>query len=133
MLHNGMLSTGRLYVDEMLNECLLNVFTVLLICSSMKRCRIRSPHTIKYSLLHAIEMYLIVFMVNKSLSKSKSKSGKSNNCEMAWEIKIDIELVKSLNLYIIRDRRDYFLTILMFKTIHGFEPTFQRAFQIGLL
>ena len=74
MLHNEMLSTGRLYVDEMLDECLLNVFTVLLICSSMKRSGIRSPHTIKYSLLHAIEMYLIVFMVNKSLSKSKSKS-----------------------------------------------------------
>ena len=69
-----MLSTGRLYVDEMLNECLLNVFTVLLICSSMKRCGIRSPHTIKYSLLHAIEMYLIVFMVNKSLSMSMSMS-----------------------------------------------------------
>ena len=70
MLRNEMLSTGRLYVDEMLNECLLNVFTVLLICSSMKRCGIRSPHAIKYSMLHAIEMYLIVLMVNKSLSKS---------------------------------------------------------------
>ena len=74
MFHNEMLSTGRLYVDEMLNECLLNAFTVLLICSSMKRCGIRSPHTIKYCMLHAIEMYLIVFMMNKSLSKSKSKS-----------------------------------------------------------
>ena len=40
----------------------------------MKRCGIRSPHTKKYSLLHAIEMYLIVFMVSKSLSKSKKKS-----------------------------------------------------------
>ena len=73
MFHNEMLSTGRLYVDKMLNECLLNVFTVLLICSSMKRCGIRSPHTIKYSLLHGNKMYLIVFMVSKSLSKSVSK------------------------------------------------------------
>ena len=35
-----------------------------------------------------------------------------------------IELVKSLNLYTIRDRRDYFLTILMFKSIHGIAPTY---------
>ena len=59
----------------MLNECLLNVFTILLTlesCSSMKRCGIRSPHTVKYSLIHAIEMYLIVFMLNKSLSEPES-------------------------------------------------------------
>ena len=35
-----------------------------------------------------------------------------------------IELVKSLNLYTIQDRRDYFLTILMFKSIHGIAPTY---------
>ena len=35
-----------------------------------------------------------------------------------------IELVKSLNFYTIRDRRDYFLTILMFKSIHGIAPTY---------
>ena len=35
-----------------------------------------------------------------------------------------IELVKSLNLYTVRDRRDYFLTILMFKSIHGIAPTY---------
>ena len=35
-----------------------------------------------------------------------------------------IELVKTLNLYTIRDRRDYFLTILMFKSIHGIAPTY---------
>ena len=77
MFHYEMLSTGRLYADEMLNECLLNVFTILLTlesCSSMKRCGIRSPHTVKYSSLHAIGMYLIVFMVNKSLSGSESES-----------------------------------------------------------
>ena len=34
-----------------------------------------------------------------------------------------IELVKSLNLYTIRDRRDHFLTILMLKSIHGIAPT----------
>ena len=45
----------------------------------MKHCGIRSPHTIKYSLLHATEMYLIVFMVNKSLSMSMSMS-------MSWEV-----------------------------------------------
>ena len=35
-----------------------------------------------------------------------------------------IGLVKSLNLYNICDRRDYFLTILMFKAIHGITPTY---------
>ena len=35
-----------------------------------------------------------------------------------------IELVKSLNPYTIRDRRDYFLTILIFKYIHGIAPTY---------
>ena len=35
-----------------------------------------------------------------------------------------IDLVKSLNLYNFRDRRDYFLTILMFKAIHGIAPTY---------
>ena len=35
-----------------------------------------------------------------------------------------IELVKSLNVYIIRDSRDYFLTILMFKSVHGIAPTY---------
>ena len=35
-----------------------------------------------------------------------------------------IDLVKSLNLYNIRDRRDYFLTILMFKAIYGIAPTY---------
>ena len=33
------------------------------------------------------------------------------------------ELVKSLNLYTIRDRRDHFLTILILKSIHGIAPT----------
>ena len=35
-----------------------------------------------------------------------------------------IELVESLNPYTIRDRRDYFLKILMFKSIHGIAPTY---------
>ena len=35
-----------------------------------------------------------------------------------------IDLIKSLNLYTIRERRDYFLTILMFKAIHGIAPTY---------
>ena len=35
-----------------------------------------------------------------------------------------IDLMKSLNLYTIRERRDYFLTILMFKAIHGIAPTY---------
>ena len=33
-----------------------------------------------------------------------------------------IDLVKRLNLYTIRERRDYFLTTLMFKAIHGIAP-----------
>ena len=33
-----------------------------------------------------------------------------------------IDLVKRLDLYIIRERRDYFLTTLMFKAIHGIAP-----------
>ena len=72
-----MLSTGRLYADEMSNECLLSEFPILLTlesCSSMKLCGIRSPHTVKYLLSHAITMYLIVFMVNKSLSESETES-----------------------------------------------------------
>ena len=35
-----------------------------------------------------------------------------------------IDFVKSLNLYNIRDRRDYFLTISIFKAIHGIVPTY---------
>ena len=35
-----------------------------------------------------------------------------------------IDLIKSLNLYTIRERRDYFLTILMLKAIHGIAPTY---------
>ena len=35
-----------------------------------------------------------------------------------------IEPVKSLNLYTIRDRRYYFLTVLMFKSTHGIAPTY---------
>ena len=49
----------------------MKMSTVLLICSSIKHCGIRSPNTINHSLLHAVEMYLIVFILNKSLSKSK--------------------------------------------------------------
>ena len=30
-----------------------------------------------------------------------------------------IDLIESLNIYVTRERRDYFLTILMFKAIHG--------------
>ena len=33
-----------------------------------------------------------------------------------------IDLVKRLNLYTIRERRDYFLTTLMFKAFHGIAP-----------
>ena len=33
-----------------------------------------------------------------------------------------IDLVKRLDLYTIRKRRDYFLTTLMFKAIHGIGP-----------
>ena len=36
----------------------------------------------------------------------------------------EIDLIKSLNLYTLRDRRDYFLTSLMFKAIHGIAPTY---------
>ena len=71
MFHNEMLSTGRLYADEMLNECLLKLFTNFLACSSMKPFGLRFPHTVRYSLLRAIDMYLIVFMVNKALSESE--------------------------------------------------------------
>ena len=35
-----------------------------------------------------------------------------------------IDLVKSLNLYTIRERRDYFLSTLMFKAIHGIAPNY---------
>ena len=35
-----------------------------------------------------------------------------------------IYLVKSMNLYIVYDKREYFLTTLMFKTIHGIAPTY---------
>ena len=36
-----------------------------------------------------------------------------------------IDLVKSLDLYTIRERRDYFLTTLMFKAIHGIAPHYR--------
>ena len=65
------------YTDEMLNECIMDVCTILLTlesCSSMKRCGIRSLHTVKYSTLHATEMYLIVFMLNKPLSETEYES-----------------------------------------------------------
>ena len=35
-----------------------------------------------------------------------------------------IELVKSLGLYVIEERRDYFLAMLMFKSIHGIAPAY---------
>ena len=35
-----------------------------------------------------------------------------------------IDLVKSLNLYIIREGRDFFLLTLMFKAIHGIAPNY---------
>ena len=35
-----------------------------------------------------------------------------------------IELVKSLGLYTIEERRDYFLAMLMFKSIHGIAPAY---------
>ena len=35
-----------------------------------------------------------------------------------------IELVKSLSLYIIEERKDYFLAMLMFKSIHGIAPAY---------
>ena len=35
-----------------------------------------------------------------------------------------IELVKSLDLYTIEERRDYFLAMLMFKSIHGIAPAY---------
>ena len=35
-----------------------------------------------------------------------------------------IDLVKSLNLYTIRERRDYFFLTLMFKAIHGIAPNY---------
>ena len=35
-----------------------------------------------------------------------------------------IDLVKSLNSYTIRERRDYFLLILMLKAIHGIAPNY---------
>ena len=37
-----------------------------------------------------------------------------------------IDLVKRLDLYTIRERRDYFLTTLMFKAIHGIARTIFR-------
>ena len=39
-----------------------------------------------------------------------------------------LDLVKTLNLYTIRDGRDYFLTVLMFKVIHGIAPTFAPTY-----
>ena len=38
-----------------------------------------------------------------------------------------IDLVKRLNLYTIRERRDYFLTTFMFKAIHGIAPHYRIA------
>ena len=35
-----------------------------------------------------------------------------------------IYLVKSMNLYTVHDKRQYFLTTLMFKAIHGIAPTY---------
>ena len=35
-----------------------------------------------------------------------------------------IELAKSLGLYTIEERRDYFLATLMFKAIHGLAPSY---------
>ena len=35
-----------------------------------------------------------------------------------------LELVKSLRLYTVRERRDFFLATLMFKSIHGLAPTY---------
>ena len=35
-----------------------------------------------------------------------------------------IELVKSLGLYTIEERRDYFLATLMFKSVHGLAPAY---------
>ena len=35
-----------------------------------------------------------------------------------------IDIVKSLNLYTIRERRDYFLLMLMFKSIHRIAPNY---------
>ena len=36
----------------------------------------------------------------------------------------DIELVKSLGLYTIEERKDYFLATLVFKSIHGLAPAY---------
>ena len=44
-----------------------------------------------------------------------------------------IDRVKSLNLYTIRERRDYFLTTLMFKAIHGIARTIFRLALICIL
>ena len=35
-----------------------------------------------------------------------------------------IDLVKDLNLFIVRQRRDYFMSLFMFKTIHGLVPNY---------
>ena len=66
MSHNEMFSTGCLHADEMLNEC--TILLTLESCSSRKSYGICSLNTVKYSTLHGIEMYVSVFMVNKSLS-----------------------------------------------------------------
>ena len=78
MSRNEMVSTGHFYADEMLkNECALKVFTILLIFGIMwlkEVLWICSPHTPKYPMLHTIEIYLIVFMGNKSFSEYASES-----------------------------------------------------------
>ena len=124
MFRNEMLSTGRLYVDEMLNECLLNVFTVLLICSSMTRCGIRPPHTTKYSLLHAIEMYPIVFMVIKSLSKKKNIANYHSNAFYNVAKKWNSELYQyfvdwNVDEYLFSDRLVHYKSLININKYHA--------------
>ena len=81
---NVLLSTGRLYDDEMLNECEMNVYTILStleICRSMKRWGIRSLNVVNYFTLHAIVMKLTVLMLNKPLSE----------CNYSWWIWVIVQ------------------------------------------
>ena len=116
--HNVMLSTGRLYADEMLNECAMNVCTILLTlesCSTMKPSVIRSLNTVKYSTLHAIEIYLIVFMVNKLLSESESES-KTRKKNISLHLMVHDVCVFSCNSII----TDYESNIFFLDLTHGF-------------
>ena len=69
--------------------------------------------------------FLSFFNLNKA-TPFPSKTWKGGSFSVHWIVSspLQLDLVKSLNLYTICDRRDYFLTVLMFKAIHGITPTY---------